>query len=88
MIEFISYSGGFPNLCRGELKLRINGEERIFPPGSLKSGGETGPDEDWDGWIASGRWQIDLPEDLEQMRDEIEEVINNNIPEGCCGGCI
>lgn len=68
--------------------MRINGEERIFPPGSLASGGETGFDEDWSDWIAHGRWQIDLPEDLEPMRDEIEDVINNNIPEGCCGGCI
>ena len=26
MVEFVSYSGAYPNLCSGELVLKINGE--------------------------------------------------------------
>ena len=29
-IEFVSYSGKFPNLCSGELVLKINGRKRTF----------------------------------------------------------
>lgn len=29
-IEFVSYTGEFPNLCRGTLTLRIDGKEVIF----------------------------------------------------------
>lgn len=38
--------------------------------------------------IDTGKWSIDLPEDLEPLRKEIEKCINKNIPHGCCGGCI
>lgn len=45
-------------------------------------------DNDWNAHIENGRWSIDLPEDLEPLRKEIEECINENIPYGCCGGCV
>ena len=31
-IEFISYDGAYPNLCRGTLILRIDGTEVVFNP--------------------------------------------------------
>ena len=64
MVEFVSYDGAYPNLCSGQLVLKINEH------------------------IETGRWSIDLPEDLEPLRNRIEECINENIPHGCCGGCV
>lgn len=39
--------------------------------------------------VKSGDWRISkLPDDLEPYRDEILKVVNENVPHGCCGGCI
>ena len=75
-------------LCSGQLVLKINGQAREFPRHCLQSGGEVWFDNDWNAHIENGRWSIDLPEDLEPLRKEIEECINENIPYGCCGGCV
>lgn len=88
MVEFVSYDGAFPNLCSGTLVLKINGEVRTMPDYCLHSGGGVYFDEDWNETVTSGRWSITLPDDLEPLRDEIEECINENIPYGCCGGCV
>ena len=44
MVEFVSYTGEFPNLCRGVLTLRIDGEEVRFGMimGSLNLGKQMG----------------------------------------------
>lgn len=55
------------------------------------SGGSVTADEDWNFTVEDGEWQIDveeLPEQFWDVADEIDEVINENIPYGCCGGCI
>ena len=88
MVEFVSYDGAYPNLCSGQLVLKINGQVRVLPRYCLSSGGSVWFDNDWDEHVETGRWSIDLPEDLEQLRKEIEECINENIPHGCCGGCV
>lgn len=31
MVEFVSYDGAYPNLCSGQLVLKINGQAREFP---------------------------------------------------------
>lgn len=88
MVEFVSYDGAYPNLCTGQLVLKINGQVREFSRHCLQSGGTVWFDNDWNAHIENGRWSIDpLPEDLEPLRKEIEECINENIPHGCCGGC-
>lgn len=89
MVEFVSYDGKYPNLCAGTLVLRIDGDERTFLKHCLSSGGSV-----WfsDGYseshIECGAWEIELPPDLETYRREIERCINDNIPHGCCGGCL
>ena len=41
--------------------------------------------------IEEGEWQIDVEEIPTQFQDlaaEIDAVFNENVPYGCCGGCI
>ena len=91
-IEFVSYDGSYPNLCSGTLVLKINGEEVVFPKYCLCSGGSCGFSSDFsEENITSGPWSIDLseiPQQYKKYRAEILEVINDNIPWGCCGGCL
>lgn len=56
------------------------------------SGGRVcgGPSTDWDLWAEQDDWKIDLKEhpELEPYKEEITRVVNENVPQGCCGGCI
>ena len=88
MVEFVSYNGKYPNLCRGTLFIRVNGEE-ISLENYLISGGRRWFDKEWNGHVEKGDWQFSqLPDNLEPYRDEILKVVNENVPHGCCGGCI
>jgi uncharacterized Fe-S radical SAM superfamily protein PflX len=90
MVEFVSYNGKYPNLCRGTLIIKVNGKETILK-NCLMSGGRCWIDRrDWEGHIEKGYWRLCtcLPDDLEQCRDEILKVVNENVLHGCCGGCI
>ena len=86
MVKFISYDGAFPNLCSGELVLEINGVRRN--DFELCSGGRVWFDDNWDDHVESGPWTVYVPEDLEGLKEEITKVVNDNIPWGCCGGCV
>lgn len=48
MVEFVSYDGAYPNLCSGQLVLKINGQVREFSRHCLQSGGTVWFDNDWD----------------------------------------
>lgn len=88
MIEFVSYSGKYPNLCSGDLIVKINGEE-VNLGICLRSGGVCGFTAEWEDYVTHGDWKIDeLPEAYEKYRKEIEKVANDNVPHGCCGGCL
>ena len=88
MVEFISYNGCYPNLCSGLLVLSIDGQAVEFPDYCMHSGGSVWFDGDWDEHVEYGSWSVDVPEEYEHLKDEIEECVNNNVSWGCCGGCI
>lgn len=88
----IEYDGRYPSLCSGNLIVTINGDKWEFPRCCLLSGGyvcKSGDDDDnYD--VTKGLWQIirwpsNFPE--EQKKGVIKKV-NEEIPLGCCGGCI
>ena len=122
-IEFVEYTGEYPNLCSGILVLRYDGKEYVFNGkrvngkleafnsgwgdvpsdfvnGQLKkglydsfwtSGGSVSFDSDWNEYVATGRWEISadaLPEELRPYAHEIQEIFNENVSWGCCGGCV
>ena len=101
-VKFISYTGKYPNLCRGILTLEIDGEKVKFGHDystfeSWKNDGNY--DEFWssggsittDYCVCDGEWEINaesIPEQYRKYAREIDEVFNSNVPYGCCGGCI
>jgi hypothetical protein len=89
-IEFVSYDGSFPNLCRGTLVIKVNGKE--YNCGEcLMSGGSAFFDNNGGDHIEEGEWSIDkdyLPKEIEHLYEEIADVVNANVPYGCCGGCL
>ena len=84
-VEFVDYDGKYPCLCMGRLIIKVNGEIRHLS-GVLRSGG--GITEDYE--AVEGPWEIDLRDypDLEPYKEEITDVVNENVGYGCCGGCI
>ena len=94
MVEFVSYSGSFPNLCSGTLVLRINGKEVSFGPCNHKfwfSGGNCGFDIMGNEAVTQGEWELwedEIPPKYRKYAQEMIDVFNANVPFGCCGGCI
>ena len=88
-IEFVSYDGKYPYLCMGELIIKIDGKTYSFK-NAMRSGGCILKNEDWNMWSETGPWYLDLEEhpELEEYKEKITEVINDNVEWGCCGGCI
>ncbi len=104
-IKFISYTGRYPNLCRGILTLEINGERVSFGLNSIEekdkkidyppfweSGGECGFYNNYtESYTHKSKWIInkeEFPDKYKKYFKEIEEIFNENIPWGCCGGCL
>lgn len=56
------------------------------------SGGNCGFTNNYqDSYVNSGEWQIDasqLPEEIKKYASEIDQVFNENVDYGCCGGCL
>lgn len=102
MIEFVSYTGEYPNLCRGVLTLKIDGEVVKFGYSFLEeksdfepfwvSGGSCGFFNDFqESFVDCDEWKIDpadLPQQYRNYADEIRKVFNDNVEYGCCGGCL
>ncbi len=90
MTIIIEYDGSFPNLCRGQLLVIINGEKWFFPDCCLKSGGYVFFDKERMEHIESGPWTIEeWPENFpEELKDKVTEAVNEGVSKGCCGGCV
>ena len=86
MVKFVSYDGKYPNLCSGTLVLEVDGKKREIPY-ALCSGGSAFFGKDRNASAETGRWSVSLPEDLEPYRKEIEQLVNDKVPQSCCGGC-
>lgn len=55
------------------------------------SGGSVSFDADWEAEVEEGDWLIDrdaLAPELQDDWRELEALVNDEIPHGCCGGCI
>lgn len=89
MVVFVCYDGCYPNLCRGTLKLQIDGKLVEFRD-ILYSNGSVGffgiYEEEY---VTKGRWDIlkNIGE-YEKYKNEIVELVNENVELGCCGGCL
>lgn len=100
-VEFVSYTGRFPNLCGGVLTLKIDGEEVCFGHdytviNSWKTDGNysefwcSGGGLDSDYCSYQNEWEINvekIPEEYRKYASEIDYIFNSNVPYGCCGGC-
>lgn len=97
-VKFISYNGKYPCLCTGVLTLEIDGVQYKFgneDEADFNSfwitGGSIAHDSHWNWDVRHGEWKIDverLPEQFRELASEIDAVFNENVPYGCCGGCI
>lgn len=88
MVEFVSYDGEYPNLCSGNLVLKIDGKIVHFPKYCMHSGGSVSFTNDWDEIIDHGEWLVDVPDKYKKYEKEINYIINANVRYGCCGGCV
>lgn len=89
IIEFIKYTGDYPTLCMGDLFIKVNGKE--YKIHGLCSGGSVWFDEDWTDHVEEGKWSLyehNVPKEIIKYIPEIEELVNANVPLGCCGGCV
>lgn len=86
-VKFISYDGKYPNLCSGTLVLEIDGKEHSFEY-ALISGGGVYFDSDWNENVTRGEWCVNLPDEFKHLKNIVEELVNDNVEYGCCGGCV
>lgn len=78
MIE-VTYTGRYPNYCRGQLIICINGKVFDFPQGSLSLDTSVYLNP----WTVI-KWPHDFPD---KCKDEAVRVINDTLKHECCGGC-
>lgn len=86
----IEYDGKHPNLCAGTPIITIDGKRWKFPKHCLNSGGKVWFDRHGMEHIAKGEWLIaDWPKNFpEAYKEAVLNAVNDQIPHGCCGGCL
>lgn len=84
-LEFISYDGDYPNLCAGLLVFAL-GDITYKWRHALVSGGICSINPET---VTDGAWAVSFPDNFpEEYKEAVIEMVNNNIPLGCCGGCL
>ena len=89
-VHLVHYNGSYPILCSGQLTMVVNGKVFTFASHNLKTGGSVSFDKDWQEIIEKGPWEIDeWPEGYpEEHKEKTLQIINEELPYGCCGGCV
>lgn len=92
-VKFVFYTGEYPCLCRGNLTVEIDGKIVNCPNVSMVSGGSYGFDDDGWEYTRQGPWGaiFGLPAWIEKddaLVEAIRDVVNANVEQGCCGGCL
>lgn len=77
-VRFISYDGEYPNYCKGNLVLEIEGVQYCFRLFDLLSDGR---------YYIQGIKPEVFPENIRRYYHEIIRVMKNNLAYTCCGGC-
>lgn len=68
-------------------------QENCYPK-FWASGGTIKSDGNWDMWAEQDEWElgayheVDYPPEILDNINELLRVFNENVPYGCCGGCI
>jgi hypothetical protein len=97
-LEFISYDGAYPNLCRGNLVVKI-GKRTVkfgdggYPPFWMSGGkmsftneGACAVKADWE--LINYFISDPYPKYIKKELHNLLALFNDNVRKGCCGGCI
>ena len=62
-------------------------------PKFWETGGRIRSDGNWNMWAEQGEWRLsfneeDYPEEILDIMNELIKIFNENVHQGCCGGCI
>lgn len=78
------------------LEYPVEPENKDNYPIFWESGGSVVFDEDWNDSVWSGKWEWsvpeyklkELPKEIVENKDLVMKIFNENVPFGCCGGCV
>lgn len=92
VVEFVHADVfSYYSLCSSRITVSIDGNWVTLSKYSLRTGGSVWFDDDYNEHVECGEWTIDddaLPSNLSHLKEKVEKVINDNFPQGCCGGCV
>lgn len=77
------------------LDLPAKAEDKDNYPPFWTSGGGVTFDEEWNDFVWQGDWQwdndiadTDLPKEIVENKELVMKIFNENVQQGCCGGCV
>ena len=89
VVNVVSYTGKYPNLCNGDLVVVVNGKFWHFGENALRTGGRcTYNRRTSNCHTYKGPWTIKFPEGFpEDLQGVVTDAVNDRVEHGCCGGC-